>query len=143
VDHAAHEVNIQKKLHTFCTETVYHNAVKYIYVILNYLKRREAVKNKVLKLFVLLAIFFNIAHATVIASEEHCAHESVHEYIQEIEQPTECDDLCHFHHLFHFSAIITPAIQCLPAAQYKEQPDTKLLAYHPPFGKTENKPPIA
>ena len=95
------------------------------------------------KLLLLLALFFNIAHASVIASEEHCVHESVSEYVQEMEQGTDCGDLCHFHHLFHFSAIITAAVEVIPTIQYAGQPDTELLAYHPPFRETENKPPIA
>ena len=100
-------------------------------------------KSRMVKLLLLLALFFNIAHASVIASEEHCVHESMSEYVQEMDHGTECDDLCHFHHLFHFSAIIAPVVQYLPTVGHTEQPDAKLLAYHPPFRETENKPPIA
>ncbi|WP_084722056.1 hypothetical protein [Sulfurovum lithotrophicum] len=100
-------------------------------------------KSAILKLLLLSALFFNIAHAVVIASEEHCVHESAKEYVQEVDHGTKCGDLCDFHHFFHMSAIITPVIQHMPTIQHAEQPDTKLLTYHPPFKETENKPPIA
>ena len=100
-------------------------------------------KSILLRLVLLSAMFFNIAHASVIASEEHCVHESVSEYVQEMDHGTECDDLCHFHHLFHFSAIITPVVEVMPEAAHTEQPHAELLTYHPPFRETENKPPIS
>jgi hypothetical protein len=88
-------------------------------------------------------MFFNIAHASFIAANDHCDHESVSEYIGEMSQSQECDDLCDIHHLFHFSAIITSETVIFTTLRYTKQPDSKLLAYHPPFKRTEQKPPIA
>ena len=100
-------------------------------------------KSDIIKLLLLLSLFFNIAHASIIISEEHCSHKSASQYVQELDHDTECGDLCDFHHLFHFTAIITPAVQYIAAEKYTERPEIKLLNYHPSFRKTENKPPIA
>jgi hypothetical protein len=40
------------------------------------------------------------------------------------------------------TAIITPEIIVSLFPKHTEQPDSKLLAYHPPFKRTEKKPPI-
>jgi hypothetical protein len=88
-------------------------------------------------------MFFNISHASIIASNDHCEHESVNEYIGEMTQSQECDDLCDIHHLFHVVAIITPVIIFPTDDHDKTQPDTTLLRYHPTFKETAKKPPIA
>jgi len=98
---------------------------------------------KLIQFLLLLSIFFNIAHASIIASDDHCSHESISEYILEQSDSQECMDLCDLHHLFHLTAIITPSVTFINAAQYREVPNSKLLTYHPPFKETENKPPIA
>ena len=100
-------------------------------------------QTKLLQLLLLLAIVFNIAHASIIAAEDHCIHESVGEYIAEQDHDTKCGDLCDFHHLFHFTAIITSPVELLDTPLYSEQPDTKELTWHPPFLEIANKPPIA
>jgi len=99
-------------------------------------------KTKLTYILLLLAMTFNIAHASIIALEDHCEHESVSEYVSEQFESQECDDLCDIHHLFHLTAIITPEIIVSLAPKYTEQPDSKLLTYHPPFKRTEQKPPI-
>jgi hypothetical protein len=100
-------------------------------------------QSKLTYIVVLLALMFNIAHASLIAAEDHCVHKGISEYIGEMSQNQECDDLCDIHHLFHFSAIITSETIVFTTPKYTEQPDSELLSYHPPFSKTENKPPIA
>ncbi len=100
-------------------------------------------KSKLTYIVVLLALTFNIVHASVIAAEDHCVHESISEYLMEQSQDTDCGDLCDLHHLFHLTAIITSPITFPEKLLQREQPDTKLLRYHPPFQRSENKPPIA
>ena len=100
-------------------------------------------KTKLTYIVLLLSITFNIAHASIIAMEDHCEHESVSEYVLEQFESQDCDDLCDIHHLFHLTAIITPKIIVSMAPKYTEQPDSTLLTYHPPFKRTEQKPPIA
>ena len=100
-------------------------------------------KTKLIYIVLLLAMTFNIAHASIIATEDHCEHESISEYVLEQFESQDCDDLCDIHHLFHMTAIITPEIILSLAPKYTEQPSCELLTYHPPFKRTEKKPPIA
>jgi len=100
-------------------------------------------KLKFIQVLLLLAIAFNITHAAFIATEDHCGHEKVLEYVSEMTQSQDCDDICDIHHLFHLTAIITSVIVVSMSPKYTEQPDSKLLIYHPPFKRTEQKPPIA
>jgi len=100
-------------------------------------------KLKFIQLLLLLSIAFNITHASIIATEDHCDHESVLEYVSEQFESQDCDDICDIHHLFHLTAIITPVIIISISPKYTEQPDSELLTYHPPFKRTEQKPPIA
>lgn len=100
-------------------------------------------KLKFIQILLLLAMTFNIAHAYIIAAEDHCSHETVSEYVGEMTQSQECDDLCDIHHLFHMTAIMTPAVLFFMDVYEIEQPIATLLNYHPPFKETENKPPIA
>ena len=100
-------------------------------------------RSKFIQILLLFTMMFSIAHASIIAVEDHCDHETATEYVNEMTQSQECDDLCDIHHLFHLTAIITATLQFSSTQKYKEQPNTTLLAYHPPFKKTENKPPIA
>ena len=100
-------------------------------------------RSKLIHLLLLMALTFNIAHASIIASQDHCHHENAGEYVLEQSNSQECHDLCDIHHLFHLTAIITPMLSFFTATQFRETPDTELLAYHSPFKETENKPPIA
>ena len=100
-------------------------------------------KTVLIQYLLLLAMMFNIAHASIIAEEDHCTHETVSEYVSEMTQSQECNDMCDLHHLFHLTAIITPAVLFFTDVYGTEQPETVLLSYHPPFKETENKPPIA
>lgn len=98
---------------------------------------------KLVQLLLLLSLSFNIAHASVIAMEDDCHTETAYEYVMEQSQTSDCGDLCDLIHLFHWTAIITPAVSCVRTELHAEQPDTKELNYHPPFQKREKKPPIA
>lgn len=100
-------------------------------------------RSKLIYLLLLTALTFNIAHASIIASQDHCDHESISEYVLEQSESQECHDLCDLHHLFHMTAIITEVLSFINTSPYSEVPNTKLLTYHPPFKYTENKPPIA
>jgi len=102
-----------------------------------------SMRSKLTHLLLLMALTFNIAHASIIASQDHCHHENVGEYGLEQADRPEWHGLCDIHHLFHLTAIITPILSFLPATQFRETPKTELLAYHSPFKETENKPPIA
>jgi uncharacterized membrane protein len=101
-------------------------------------------KLKFLHILLLVAITFNITHASIIALDDHCDHENgVSQHIVQIEQQSEtCGDLCDFHHLFHMTAIMTATLP-LHFAKHKEDPTTKLLTPQPTFNTTQNRPPIS
>ena len=100
-------------------------------------------KKKFIQLLLLYSLFFNIAHASIIAMEDECHHESVHEYILEQSETAECGDLCDMHHLFHFMAIIAAPILTLETPFSKTTLTHKTTRYTPPFKQTNIKPPIA
>ena len=100
-------------------------------------------RSRLLPLLLLFAIVFNIAHASITSTEEHCMHEDIGEYILKQDQGIECGDLCDFHHLFHFTAIIMAPIELFGAPFYTAQSHAEELNYSPPFQETANKPPIA
>jgi hypothetical protein len=70
-------------------------------------------------------------------------HENASEYILDQDHSAECGDLCDFHHLFHFTAIITASIELFGAPLYIVQSDVKQFKYYPPSEETANKPPIS
>jgi len=96
-----------------------------------------------IQLLLLCSLFFNIAHASIIAVEDECHHESVHEYVLEQSETTECGDLCDIHHLFHFMAIIDTPLVTTETNFNKTELTHKSTHYTPPFQKTNIKPPIA
>jgi len=96
-----------------------------------------------INILLLLSLLFNIAHATIIAIEDDCHHETVHEYVLEQTQKTDCGDLCELHHLFHFMAIIVTPELDFNTVTYKDKITLKVLQYTPPSQKTNIKPPIA
>ena len=91
----------------------------------------------------LFSLFFNIAHASIIAEEDTCAHETAHEYVLEQIQSTDCGDLCDIHHLFHFMAIISDVDIHFDTKPTKTLLTEKPTRYTPPFQQTSIKPPIA
>lgn len=100
-------------------------------------------KKKIVQFLMLFSLFFNIAHASIIAIEDECHYETAHEYVLEQSQSAECGDLCDVHHLFHFMAILdTQSITWNPSYA-QEVLIHKNNRYTPPFQKTIIKPPIA
>lgn len=99
-------------------------------------------KKKCIHLLLLCSLFFNIAHASIIAMENTC-HETVHEYVAEQSHDTHCGDLCELHHLFHFMAIVVTPELDFNTAPDKDKITLKVLQYTPPSQKTNIKPPIA
>ena len=99
---------------------------------------------KVVQLFVLLSMFFNISHASLIAFTDDCehGHETLSLELEHTEHD-ECDDLCDIHHLFHFSAILISQTPALNSNIKKLIPKTKDIAFLPLIKKTTIKPPIA
>jgi hypothetical protein len=100
-------------------------------------------KKNFIHLLLLCALFFNIAHASIIAAEDECHHESVHEYVLEQSDTAECGDLCDMHHLFHFMAIIDTPIVAIESTFTRATLTHKATLYTPPFQQTNIKPPIA
>jgi len=100
------------------------------------------VKKKLINFLLLLSLLFNIAHATVIAIEDSCDHETVSEYLMEQSSASECGDLCDMHHLFHFVAILTTQNIDFDTSAKSKQPTQKNTLYTPPFEETSIKPPI-
>lgn len=100
-------------------------------------------KNNFIQVLLLCALFFNITHASLIAVEDECHHESVHEYLLEQSDTVNCGDLCDMHHLFHFMAIIDTPMLAIENNFNPLKLTHKTTRYTSPFKKTNIKPPIA
>ena len=96
-----------------------------------------------IKIVLLLALLFNITHASMIAMEDDCHHDSAHEYVMEQTQGSEWGDQCEMHHLFHFIAIINTSHLYFDTLTQQEKLTQRATPYTPPFKKTTFKPPIA
>jgi len=98
-------------------------------------------KKKLIQLLLLFSLFFNIAHATVIALEDDCHHET--EYVLDTHVDDDCGDMCDTHHLFHFMAIIAAPNVFVNAPM----PTVRLIHKNrlptTPFKQSTIKPPIA
>jgi len=101
------------------------------------------VKKKIVQFLLLLSLFFGIAHASVIAIEDECHHETAHEYVLEQSQSTECGDLCDMHHFFHVIAILDMQSTIWNTDYVQESLIHKNNRYTPPVQETIIKPPIA
>ena len=99
-------------------------------------------KKKFIAFLLLFALFFNIAHATIISIEDDCHNETAHEYILEQSEPSDCGDLCELHHLFHFMGILDDTFYTAQPLQTQEHFGQRAVLYTPPFQKTSFKPPI-
>ncbi len=102
----------------------------------------KTLKNKMIQFLLLLSLSFNIVHASVIAIEDDCTHETAVEYSMEQHHDTDCEDLCDMHHLFHFMAIINSSDIVFHTSHYKNVLLHKATHYTPPFQITLVKPPI-
>jgi len=100
-------------------------------------------KKYFIQFLLLFSLFFNIAHATLISSEDECHHETAHEYVLEQTQSVECGDICDIHHLFHFMAILDTPILTIDTVFTRATLTHKATLYTPPFQQTNIKPPIA
>ncbi len=98
---------------------------------------------KLVQFLLLLSLFFNNAHASVIAIEDDCHHETAHEYVMEQTQASDCGDLCDIHHLFHFMAILDTLHVDFYVNHYKLHHIHTPTYYIPPFQKISIRPPIA
>ena len=100
-------------------------------------------KKYFIQFLLLFSLFFNIAHATLISSEDECHHETAHEYVLEQTQSVECGDICDIHHLFHFMAILDTPMLTIDTVFTRPTLTHKATLYTPPFQQTNIKPPIA
>ncbi len=99
-------------------------------------------KRKAVHLLLLLSLFFNAAHAFIIASQEHCVHETPVEYVMEMSHSNDCGDLCDLHHFFHWSAIVTTFTPVLEADLLPEQPISYKHLHFTTLPQNNIKPPI-
>jgi hypothetical protein len=100
-------------------------------------------KKRFIHILLLCSLFFNIAHATIIALEDDCHHDSVNAYILDSHADNDCDDLCELHHMFHFMAILSNSRLSVESAEPRQVSIFKPSRYTPPFKQTQIKPPIA
>ena len=100
-------------------------------------------KKRFIYILLLCSLFFNIAHATVIALEEECHHDSVSEYLLNTYVDDDCGDLCELHHMFHFMAILSTPDITFDNLEPREVQILQSTYYTPPFKQTNIKPPIA
>ncbi|BDY13722.1 hypothetical protein [Hydrogenimonas cancrithermarum] len=97
---------------------------------------------KAIHLMLLLSLFLNIAHATVISLTESCDHETVCEYVIELDHGSDCGDLCDMHHMFHLSAIPTATLLVIPGLSISASVDYSPGHYLPPHLEPSYRPPI-
>ncbi len=90
----------------------------------------------------LFAIFVNIAHAAFIYSFQSCEHETVCEYVVEIEEGSDCGDLCDIHHMFHLSAIPVDCDTHIPFISGNMEIDYTNRHYKHPPADPDYRPPI-
>ena len=110
---------------------------------MNRLKNKvQKVKQRFLKLFLLLSLFFNSAHAYIIVEDEHCTHQSSLSFVVDISQSDDCGDMCDLHYLFHWSAIVTPYTSLCDADLAKQKPQVIKQLYTTLLITQDLKPPI-
>jgi len=103
-------------------------------------------KHPLVQFLLLLSLFFNVAHASIIAVEDKahgCHHQSVSAYLMEQSHSDACGDLCDLHPLFHFVAIVvTHDVTMAIPTPLKVAPATQPALY-PTVNQESFKPPIA
>jgi hypothetical protein len=102
-------------------------------------------KRKLIHIFLLLSLFFNVAHASIIAIEdrEHgCHHSDAIAYVMELSQGDQCGDLCDLHHLFHFVAIVTDDLLQIEMPNNTAVLQQLSVSYPSPLIRDMIKPPI-
>ena len=99
-------------------------------------------KKTLIQFLLLSSLFFNIAHATIIAIEDDCHKETVHAYVMEQSKSSECAKVCDIHHCFHCMAILfSPSID-FESNRYKTNPAYKTSLQPQVIHKRNIKPPI-
>ncbi|SFP48032.1 hypothetical protein [Hydrogenimonas thermophila] len=97
---------------------------------------------KAIQTLLLMSLFLNITHAAVISLIDRCDHQTLQEYIMEIDQGSDCGDLCDAHYIFHLNAIATTPIVIIPKFSYSVIIDYYQKEYIPPFLEPSYRPPI-
>ena len=101
-------------------------------------------KNRLLTLFLLFSIGFNVAHAYVIeVLDTHSCH--VSEYVHEVndtENTVVDDDICHLHHFFHIAFILPEIKNELRHKGFTQKPYSNTKTYESNSYNNFLKPPI-
>ncbi len=100
-------------------------------------------KNRLLTLFLLFSINFNISHAYVIeALDTHPCQ--VGEYVHEFHDNNniEADDICNIHHLFHIAFILPETDISIVHEHFTTRPSTEIKQHKYNSHKNFLKPPI-
>lgn len=100
-------------------------------------------KNRLLTLFLLFSIGFNIAHAYVIEvlDTDSC---QVSEYVHEVNDTSDAatDDVCHLHHFFHIAFILPEINNELRHKGFTQKPYSNTKTYEYNSYNNFLKPPI-
>ncbi len=100
-------------------------------------------RKRAISILLLFSLFTNIAHAAFIYSIDSCDHETVCEYVVEIELGGDCGDLCDKHHMFHLNAIPASCTPLIPSLAKKYVIEHLNKEYIPPLDKPAYRPPIS
>ncbi|BBG65320.1 hypothetical protein NNO_0617 [Hydrogenimonas sp.] len=99
--------------------------------------------NRAVSILLLFSLFTNVVHAAIIYSFKSCEHETVCEYVLEMEQVNDCGDLCEKHHMFHLSAIPASFAMYIPSLAKRDVIDYLNKDYLPPLNDRTYRPPIS
>lgn len=97
---------------------------------------------KAIHTLLLVSLFINITHAVIISFVDRCEHQTLREYVIEIDHGSKCGDLCDIHHMFHFSAIPITQTAVIPKLSYSVIIDYYQKQYIPPLLEPSYHPPI-
>lgn len=111
--------------------------------LVNVIKEGGYVFKKVIHTLLLVSLFINITHATIISFVDRCEHQTLCEYVIEIDYGNKYGDLCDIHHMFHFSAIPIIQTAIIPNLSYSVIMDYYQKQYMPPLLEPSCRPPIA
>jgi len=100
------------------------------------------VYKKAIYTLLLMSLFLNITHAAVISFIDRCEHQTLQEYIVDIDHGNDCGDFCDTHHMFHISAIPVTPVALFPKIPNRANFDYSLKDYIPPFLEPSYRPPI-
>ena len=89
----------------------------------------------------MFTLFFHIVHDTVLA-EEMDTSTNIYSYVQKQISYSHSSDICDYHQLFHFMAIIEETYMSLAVLTLKSKVLHKNTFYTPPLKQDSIKPPI-